>query len=96
MVNREATDLDRRRWRSKVTIPKVKKSIRTLCYPEWVLEMKNLEKTNRIPTRETTQFWKERLDNKAASKAHDCKSTSKVKEIACKLYWTESARGKTR
>jgi hypothetical protein len=48
--------------------------------------MTNLEKTNAIPTKETTQFWKEGLDNKAAGEAHDCKTANEVKKLACKLY----------
>jgi hypothetical protein len=45
----------------------------------------NLEKANGIPNREATQFWKEGLDNKAAGKAHECKSLAEIKEVAKKL-----------
>jgi hypothetical protein len=88
--DREAADLDKRRWRSKLVVPKVGKGLGALNYPEWVLTLTNLEKANGIPIRESTQFWKEGLDNEAAGEAHECKTATEVKEVARRLYWTEA------
>jgi hypothetical protein len=88
---REATEnLDRRKWRSKLTVPRVGKGPGTLKYPEWVATLTNLEKANGIPSREATQFWKEGLDNEAAREAHECKTPAEVKEVVRKLYWMEA------
>jgi hypothetical protein len=88
---REAIEnLDRRRWRSKLTVLRVEKGPGTFKYPEWVATLTNLEKANGIPSREATQFWKEGLDNEAAGEAHECKTPAEVKEVARKLYWTEA------
>jgi hypothetical protein len=79
-------NLDKRRWRSKLVVPNVGKGPGTLKYPEWVATLTNLEKANRIPSHETTQFWKEGLDNKATGEAHECKSAAEVKEVTRKIY----------
>jgi hypothetical protein len=73
-------------------VPKLGKGLGALKYPEWVATLTNLEKANGIPSREATQFWKERLDNEAAREAHECKSPAEVKEVAKKLYWIEADR----
>jgi hypothetical protein len=89
----ETTDnLDKRRWRSKLTVPKVGKGLGSFKYPEWVATLTNLEKANGIPSQEATQFWKEGLDNEAAGEAHECKMPVEVKEVARKLYWTDEDR----
>jgi hypothetical protein len=90
---KETTEnLDRRRWRAKLTVPKLGKGLKAPKYPEWVATLTNLEKANGIPSKEATQFWKEGLDNEAAGEAHECKSPAEVKEVAKKLYWTEADR----
>jgi hypothetical protein len=90
---KETTEnLDRRRWRAKLRMPKLGKGLRILKYPEWVAMLTNLEKANGIPSRKATQFWKEEFDNEAAGEAHECKLPAKVKKVAKKLYWTEAAK----
>jgi hypothetical protein len=49
---KETTEnLDRRRWRAKLTVPKLGKGLGALKYPEWVATLTNLEKANGIPSR---------------------------------------------